>query len=132
MPNAGAAPDYEGLVKFLLEPFLESPDSLRVDCETSSSRPKVLIRVAFDAPDKGRVFGRGGRNIQAIRTSLEAIGQTVGQSVHLDIYGSSGSSRNSSDRGDRGDRGDRSSGRRTSKPKVSRPISRKRDSENID
>ncbi|WP_264320324.1 KH domain-containing protein [Zarconia navalis] len=125
MPNA-ATPDYEGLVKFLLEPFLESPESLRVDCEKSSSRPKVLIRIAFDSPDKGRVFGRGGRNIQAIRTALEAIGQTVGQSVHLDIYGSDRSSRSSSDNPDR------SSERRTSKPKIPRPISRKRDSEALD
>ena len=115
MPNAAATPDYEGLVKFLLEPFLESPDSLRLDCETSSSRPKVLIRVAFDDPDKGRVFGRGGRNIQAIRTSLEAIGQTVGQSVHLDIYGSDRSSHGSSDNPKV------SSERKTSKPRIPRP-----------
>ncbi|MDY6938453.1 MAG: KH domain-containing protein [Cyanobacteriota bacterium] len=126
MPNPTATPDYEGLVKFLLAPFLESPESLSVDCEQSSSRPKILIRVAFEAPDKGRVFGRGGRNISAIRTSLEAIGQTVGQSVHLDIYGSTGNGQGSSEHSDQVDR---SSRRRTSKPKVRRPNSRQRDSE---
>jgi uncharacterized protein len=82
-----AAPDYVGLVRFLVEPFLESPDSLRIDCETLPSRARVLIRLAFEGEDKGRVFGRGGRNIQAIRTVLQAIAESSGQTVHLDIFG---------------------------------------------
>ncbi|OLP20417.1 KH domain-containing protein [Leptolyngbya sp. 'hensonii'] len=81
-------PDYIGLVEFLVKPFLESPDSLKVDCETSSGKPRVWIRLAFESSDKGRVFGRGGRNIQAIRTVLAAAAQAVGQSAYLDIYGS--------------------------------------------
>jgi hypothetical protein len=36
------------------------------------------------------VFGRGGRNIQAIRTVIQAAAQAAGQSVHLDIYDSQG------------------------------------------
>lgn len=88
--TASAIPDYVGLVKFLITPFLESPDSLKVDCETFPSRAKVLIRVAFDGEDKGRVFGRGGRNIQAIRTVTQALGRVMGHTVHIDIYGSHG------------------------------------------
>ena len=84
-PSVG--PDYAGLVRFLIKPFLEAPDSLRVDCEISPKR-RVWIRLAFDGSDKGRVFGRGGRNIQAIRTVLEAAAQAVGESTHLEIYGS--------------------------------------------
>ncbi len=88
-PLASATiPDYVGLVRFLVTPFLESPDSLKVDCEVVSSRARVLLRVAFDGEDKGRVFGRGGRNIQAIRTVLQAIAQTTGYVLHLDVYGS--------------------------------------------
>lgn len=89
------SPDYVSLLRFLLEPLLESGDSLSVDCEKSPSKPKVLIRMAFDDPDKGRVFGRGGRNIQAIRTVLEAAAQTAGESIHLDIYGAGMSDRSS-------------------------------------
>ncbi|MCL1465231.1 KH domain-containing protein [Argonema galeatum A003/A1] len=82
-----AIPDYGGLVKFLVQPFLESQESLKVDCEISASSPRVWIRVAFEGEDKGRVFGRGARNIQAIRTALEAAARASGQSVYLDIYG---------------------------------------------
>lgn len=85
-----ASPDYAGLVQFLVLPFLEKPSSLRVDCEASPSKPRVWIRVAFEGEDKGRVFGRGGRNIQAIRTVIEAAAKASGQSVYLDIYGCSG------------------------------------------
>ncbi len=81
-------PDYEGLVRFLVQPFLESPDALRLDCETSPNKTKVWIRLAFEGVDKGRVFGRGGRNIQAVRTVLSAIADLAGQSIHLDVYGS--------------------------------------------
>ena len=87
-----ASPDYVGLVKFLVQPFLESPESIRVDCEPSLSDRRVWVRLAFEATDKGRVFGRGGRNIQAIRTVLNAAAAAAGQTLHLDIYGSQSSS----------------------------------------
>jgi hypothetical protein len=85
-----ASPDYVGLVRFLIEPFLESPNSLSVDCEKSNANERVWIRLAFEGADKGRVFGRGGRNIQAIRTVIQAAAQAAGQFVHLDIYDSQG------------------------------------------
>ena len=82
------SPDYAELVRFLLQPFLDSPESLRVDCEISNANSRVWIRLAFFEADKGRVFGRGGRNIQAIRTVIQASAMAAGQSVYLDIYGS--------------------------------------------
>lgn len=84
-----STPNYPELLKFLVKPFLEHPDSLRIDCEVSESKGKVWLRLAFEGADKGRVFGRGGRNIQAIRAVLEAAARSVGYSAHLDIYGGS-------------------------------------------
>ncbi len=81
------------MVRFLVEPFLETPESLRVDCEHSGPQHKIWIRLAFEAEDKGRVYGRGGRNIQAIRTVLSAIASTAGDSIYLDIYDSQSSER---------------------------------------
>jgi len=80
-------PDYSGLVRFLVAPFLESPETLSVDCEIVSSGPRVWIRLAFDLADKGRVYGRGGRNLQAINQVLTAVAQAAGHSVYLDVYG---------------------------------------------
>jgi uncharacterized protein len=76
-----------------MQSFLELPDSLSIDCEISHILNRVWIRIAFDSTDKGKVFGRGGRNIQAIRTVIVAAAQTAGQSVYLDIYGSAAQGR---------------------------------------
>ena len=82
-----ASPDYAGLVSFLLEPFLEDPKTLSIHCEQVASTKKLWLRVAFDTNDKGKVFGRGGRNIKAIRTVLNTAATNVNQQVYLDIYG---------------------------------------------
>ncbi|MTJ09347.1 KH domain-containing protein [Anabaena sp. UHCC 0253] len=95
MKSPATGPNYVGLVKFLVQPFLESPESLSVDCEISQILKRVWVRIAFDSTDKGKVFGRGGRNIQAIRTVIAAAAELAGQSVYLDIYGSSSQSRDS-------------------------------------
>lgn len=79
-------PDYVGLVEYLVAPFLDDPNSLHIDCETLEERQKVWLRVAFDTTDKGKVFGRGGRNIQAIRTVINTAAAIAEQSVFLDIY----------------------------------------------
>lgn len=86
--SAITSPDYVELVRFLIQPFLDSPESLSIDCEMSGTRKRAWIRIAFDSSDKGKVFGRGGRNIQAIRTVVAAAATAAGQSVYLDIYGS--------------------------------------------
>lgn len=92
-PSSSASPDYNGLVKFLVTPFLESADSLKVDSEVSPRTSRVLVRLAIEGEDKGRVFGRGGRNIQAIRAVVQALAQASGQIAHIEIFGSSQSGR---------------------------------------
>jgi predicted RNA-binding protein YlqC (UPF0109 family) len=87
-PSSIASPNYEQLVQFLVQPFLESPESLSVDCEISHTLKRAWIRIAFESADKGKVFGRGGRNIQAIRTVIAAAAEVAGETVYLDIYGS--------------------------------------------
>jgi predicted RNA-binding protein YlqC (UPF0109 family) len=87
LKSLSTSPNYVGLVKFLVQPFLESPESLSVDCETSQTLKRSWVRIAFSSTDKEKVFGRGGRNIQAIRTVITAAAELAGQSVYLDIYG---------------------------------------------
>jgi len=101
MPDIGTetspqtkTPDYAGLVSFLVKPFLEVPEALSIDCEVSRSKAKVWVRLAFEGSDKGRVFGRGGRNIQAIRTVLEGVARSVGYTAYLDVFGSLSQGRN--------------------------------------
>ncbi|MGB3516426.1 MAG: KH domain-containing protein [Elainellaceae cyanobacterium] len=84
---AESTPNYEALLRFLIEPFLEQPATLSIDCEYMPTSNRVWLRVAFEESDRGRVFGRGGRNIQAIRTVLRITAQSAQQIAHLDVYG---------------------------------------------
>jgi len=95
LKSLATSPNYVGLVQFLVQPFLESPESLSVDCEVSQILNRIWIRIAFNSTDKEKVFGRGGRNIQAIRTVIATAAELAGQSVYLDIYGTSSQSRDS-------------------------------------
>ncbi|MEM1309000.1 MAG: KH domain-containing protein [Cyanobacteria bacterium P01_H01_bin.153] len=82
-------PDYEGLVSYLMKPFLDSPDDLKIDIERLGDKHRVLLRVAFAEADRGRMFGRGGRNIQAIRTVLQTTAALYDERASLDVYGES-------------------------------------------
>jgi len=96
--SATTSLDYAKLVRFLVEPLLESPESLSINCEQANRSKRVWIRVAFEGEEQGRVYGRGGRNIQAIRTVLETAAKRIGQTVYLDIYGSHGDRARDTDR----------------------------------
>jgi len=83
-------PDFLGLVRFLIEPFLDTPESLKIDCEENGGLSKVWIRVAFNEAERGKVFGRGGRNVQAVRNVVRATAALSGWSAYFDVYGGNG------------------------------------------
>ncbi len=99
MPNASTTPDYAGLIRFLMQPFLDSPDAMRIDCEVGAGGSRVLIRLAFEGTDKGRAFGRGGRNVNAVRTVLAGVAKAAGQSANLEIFGGQPHDDGADDRG---------------------------------
>jgi hypothetical protein len=78
-------PDYKALINFLLKPLLKHPDALRVDFESSRS-DRLWVRVAFDPEDRGIVFGKGERTVQAVRTVIMATAQDAGQNVRLEVF----------------------------------------------
>lgn len=78
--------NYVELVKFLVHPFLEKPDDLRVDCEVFRQNSRVWIRLALGDEDKERILSRGGRNLQSVRTLLATAAIQAEQSVFLEIY----------------------------------------------
>ncbi|MGL5079229.1 MAG: KH domain-containing protein [Waterburya sp.] len=112
------SPDYERLVRFLIEPFLNDPQSLCVNSEVNQNQKKIWLRVAFDKSDRGKVFGRGGRNIQAIRTTIATAAIAHNQSVFLDIYDDES---NKSDDFSRRDQMNNNSDSRRRKSSVSKP-----------
>jgi uncharacterized protein len=87
-PSTVTPPNYVELVRFLLQPFVDAPASLKIDAEFSHANTRTLVRVALDeAEDAGRVFGRGGRNLKAVTAVLEGLAQATGGVVRLEVFG---------------------------------------------
>lgn len=79
-------PNYPALVKFLLEPFLEHPEELRISSEQFAHGTRHWLRISMSESDRGRAYGRGGRNIQSIRQVLEGVGRAHGHTVSVEIH----------------------------------------------
>ena len=96
MTSESVQPDYPALVRFLVTPFLEMPDALKMDCETYADKSKVWVRLAMDETDKGRLLGPHGRHIQAIRKVVDIAAGLAGHRVQVEVYGTQRESRPSS------------------------------------
>ncbi len=99
--------DYEALARFLMDPFLDRPESLKFHSETLAGGKKLWLRAAFDEDeDKGKVFGRGGRNIKAVRAVMSSAASRSEMIVNLSVFGEPAPERSEERSG--GDRGGRS------------------------
>jgi len=77
--------DTEGLVRYLVESLVDVPEAVVIDCtETDDS---LSFSIQLDPSDVGKVIGRGGRIIKAIRTLARAAGSTEGRHVDVDVVG---------------------------------------------
>ncbi|HSK48770.1 MAG TPA: KH domain-containing protein [Coriobacteriia bacterium] len=83
MTRTGA--NTEELVRYLVESLVENPDSLSI--ARSDAEGSVRFEITLDAEDVGKVIGRGGRIIKAIRTLARAAGSTEGLHVDVDVLG---------------------------------------------
>ena len=83
MPRTGA--DTESLVRHLVESLVDVPEAVVV--QTEESGDTIMFKVTLDPSDVGKVIGRGGRIIKAIRVLARAAGSTEGRQVEVDIEG---------------------------------------------
>lgn len=77
--------DIEGLVRYLVESLVDVPEAIEI--AVSRTDEAVSFQVTLDPTDVGKVIGRGGRIIKAIRTLARAAGSTQGLQVEVDIVG---------------------------------------------
>ncbi len=83
MTRTGA--DTEGLVRYLVVSLVDVPEAVNiVVTETDES---ISFQIELDPSDVGKVIGRGGRIIKAIRTLARAAGSTDNRQVEVDVVG---------------------------------------------
>lgn len=77
-------PQLEELVSFLARSLVDNPDEVEVtSTEKDDSRMDLEIRVAQD--DMGRVIGRQGKTIRAIRSVVKAAAVKADKRVDVEI-----------------------------------------------
>jgi len=71
------------LVAFLARKIVDDPGSVRV--EEIDSDGDLLLRLHVAEADRGKVIGRRGRMVQALRTLARAAGARLDRRVLLEI-----------------------------------------------
>lgn len=73
------------LVEYIVCGLVDDEDSVSLD--VTDSENGSLIEVSCSEEDAGRVIGRKGRTIKAIRTLARSLGQRVGTEVEVEVLG---------------------------------------------
>ncbi len=68
----------------LVKSIVENPDAVVINEETDSSG-RQLLTIAVDPSDMGRVIGKSGKVINAIRTIMRVVAIRQGVKIRVDI-----------------------------------------------
>jgi predicted RNA-binding protein YlqC (UPF0109 family) len=77
--------DIEGLIRYLVTSLVEHPEDVTVAKRDGDGTPAYEISVHPD--DTGKVIGRGGRVIKAIRVLVRAAASVDGADAMVDVTG---------------------------------------------
>ncbi|MDR1742110.1 MAG: KH domain-containing protein [Synergistaceae bacterium] len=75
--------NYKELVEFVAKHLVTQPDAVSVESGEDENGFKVLIRVSQE--DIGRIIGKRGATINAIRLLAKAAAVKAGEKVDVDI-----------------------------------------------
>ena len=74
---------YKELVEFVAKYLVTQPDTVSVESSDGENGIKIMIRVAHE--DVGRIIGKRGATINAIRLLAKAAAVKAGERVDVDI-----------------------------------------------
>lgn len=77
------------LAEYLVKNLVDFPEKVKI-IEIEGSQ-MLILELSADKSDIGKIVGRGGKNISAIRTILHAIASRMRMRVDLEILEASGS-----------------------------------------
>lgn len=73
----------QAVVEHVARSVVDEPDAVEVDIEERRGEVTLLVRTTPD--DMGRLIGRRGRVIQALRQLVRAAGSTEGITANVDV-----------------------------------------------
>ena len=76
--------DIAGLVEAIVRPLIEFPDELEIDASETEDGA-ILVELRVNEDDAGKVIGRQGRVIKAVRTLARAAAARNGMPVEVEL-----------------------------------------------
>ncbi|HEY8395329.1 MAG TPA: KH domain-containing protein [Bacilli bacterium] len=76
--------DYEKLVRDMVYPLVLHPEDMVVKT-FSEEDEKIVLQIMVHADDLGRVIGKKGRVINAVRTIVYACGARNGKKIEISV-----------------------------------------------
>ena len=76
--------DIVGLVESVVRPLIDFPDDLEISASDAEDG-SILVEMRVNEEDAGKVIGRQGRVIKAIRTLARAAASRTGAHVEVEI-----------------------------------------------
>ena len=76
--------DFEAFLSDVITPLLDHPEAFKVEVKEEGRKRAVLIHA--DSRDRGRIIGKSGRMISALRTVCQAAGEKAGFRVDLELF----------------------------------------------
>jgi predicted RNA-binding protein YlqC (UPF0109 family) len=83
-PFGGPQIDYKGLVEFVAKSVAENPNDVRV-MSFERGRGTIAIKIKMSDDDVGRLIGKAGRNIEALRTLVRVASLRERRRVFVDL-----------------------------------------------
>lgn len=85
MTDSATSNDVPGLdfLRFVLSSVVEEPEALSVDGKIDELG--VLLTVRVGDKDMGKLIGKGGQTVKALRTLLRIVGGNTNQRINLKI-----------------------------------------------
>lgn len=77
-------PDYGAIVEYIAKRLVNSPDDVKIDTESNDSGA-VMVTITTATDDIGRVIGKRGTTINAIRLVAKAASVKPGEKVDVDL-----------------------------------------------
>ncbi|HEX9081081.1 MAG TPA: KH domain-containing protein [Holophagaceae bacterium] len=80
--------DLEAFLGDVITPLLDHPDAFRIEITSDGRKRDILVYA--DPKDRGRIIGKHGRMISALRTLCRTAGDKAGLSVNLELFDEDG------------------------------------------
>jgi predicted RNA-binding protein YlqC (UPF0109 family) len=75
--------DMADIIERLVAPLLSQPDGLKITSRSRDTATILSVRVAPE--DGGRLIGRGGETVRAIRTLADYAARRAGATVQVEV-----------------------------------------------